>query len=190
MRKRRNGIISAIGWTIATSAWIGFGLFLLYNFGFGWLGFAIYSLVSIIPGMGLYYEIFYTQQEEITEFTIYEFESWNKEEQRYDVRYMYAIKSIMSKFVFNYHILDSEDSMSIEEVEKHINLECRQEYSTWNGYATKNDVMIRIVEIVDELIKSDKVKINPKIINVKSAESYTVDYIREKIITGELKVKK
>lgn len=187
MRTRRTGKKDAWVWTIITLLWSAFGLFCLIGAGFGGCGFMLWSLVCAIPIFVMCATIKGTQEEEVLEFKLYYFELWSLKEQMYEARYVVRRKVLKSEFIFHYHIRDFESEPSQKEVEDYINEFINDNYTSFDGYKTKHEAMLKIVESVKALVSEKKANENITVRGVKNIETYTFAEVQKRIENGEFK---
>ena len=184
-RKRNESPVYGWLWTVFTVVLIIVGIFLANERGFTWDGFALWCLLLVIPGLGTVCTVYHEQHEQTLEFIVYEFELWQKEEMKYEPRYIVDMKTLRSVFVYGWHVKDYESFMTLDQVENYLN---RDEHIF--GYKSETEVMQYITDIVQGFITNKKERENVKVRNIRMSATHTVEDITDKINRGELKAKK
>lgn len=187
MRKRNEKV--SWFWTIFPILMLGLGIFTGIWRGFTWDGLGMWCILMLIPLMGMFCTAYHEQHEQTLEFIVYEFECWNKDEMKYDTRYVVDTKTLRSLFIFKWHVKDYESFMTYNQLEKYIKDEVvdGNVFNHWMGYKTEEEVMQYITDYVQRIITNKKERENVKVRNIRMSNTYTVEDITDKINRGELK---
>lgn len=191
MKRKRNGwdVAWAYAWTFATIVWIVVGTYLLVTQPFEIAGCLLWMLVMLVPGTGMLCMIKYEHHVKTLEFILYEFELWSKESNDYEKRWIIIDKTLRAKFVYHVHVSDYECVMSQEEVEEYID-GMKDSIMGWEGYSSKEAAMKEIIDRVKSYVKSSKEAEGIRIRNVRAAESFTVEELKQRLAAGEFKDEK
>ena len=121
-RKRTKDVGTMYFVVIVSIAWLLFYCLYLYMLDkkavLNTFGAIMWSIVSVILGVFMYDVVKVSQQEEILEFIVYEFEYWDG---IYVKRYIYDTKYLMSQFIFTRHVKDYEACRTEKEMSDCIN---------------------------------------------------------------------
>lgn len=191
MERKRNEKVSWF-WTALPAVLLGLGIFIGSSRGFTTDGIILWCVIMLLPVVGLLCTALHEQHEQTLEFIVYQFECWNKEEMKYETRYIVDTKTIRSRWLFKWHYKDFESFMTQEQVENYINTEVvdGNVFNQWRGYKTEDEVMQYITDYVQRIITNKKERENVKVRNIKMVNTHQVEDITDKINRGELKPSK
>lgn len=176
MRKRERTLEPYL-YTLFLILWTGIGI-IYFMVHFSWILIIINILLIscfIYDCMGV---VFLKELTEITKFTIYEYEIFSGHYEKYIKKYYVDETEIYAKFIYHYHLEDIEEENSINEVESYIENIENSQYIDDQIFTSKEEAMV-YKKIIKELIKTEKVKNNVLIKNVKISEGFTTKELKE-----------
>jgi len=187
-----------------TAGWIFLFVFLAWNtlwisiwahdgFGFDWGGSIIISLVTLVSG-----SLFWLTSKDwdyirTSEYTIFEFELWDKETSQYVKRYDYGSREIYANYFLNWQTGNSETYSTEDDILDRYNDTERftldryndtERFTKSNGYTNKEEVMKSILDRIRSSIANKIEDQKIRIRNISTSEVITVEEL-VKIVKGE-----
>ena len=173
--------------------WIFLLVFLIWNtlwmsiwahggFGFDWGGAVIISLVTLVLG-----SLFWISAKEwdyirTSEYTIFEFELWDRETSQYVKRYDYGFRQIYANYFLNWQTGNSETYSTEEDILDRYN--DSESFITSYGYISKEEVMKSILDMIRSSIANKIEDQKIRIRNISTSEVITVEEL-VKMVKGE-----
>ena len=173
--------------------WIFLLVFLIWNtlwmsiwahggFGFDWGGSVIISLVTLVLG-----SLFWISAKEwdyirTSEYTIFEFELWDRETSQYVKRYDYGFREIYANYFLNWQTGNSETYSTEEDILDRYN--DSESFITSYGYISKEEVMKSILDMIRSSIANKIEDQKIRIRNISTSEVITVEEL-VKMVKGE-----
>ena len=173
--------------------WIFLLVFLIWNtlwmsiwahggFGFDWGGSVIISLVTLVLG-----SLFWISAKEwdyirTSEYTIFEFELWDRETSQYVKRYDYGSREIYANYFLNWQTGNSETYSTEEDILDRYN--DSESFITSYGYISKEEVMKSILDMIRSSIANKIEDQKIRIRNISTSEVITVEEL-VKMVKGE-----
>ena len=173
--------------------WIFLLVFLIWNtlwmsiwahggFGFDWGGAVIISLVTLVLG-----SLFWISAKEwdyirTSEYTIFEFELWDRETSQYVKRYDYGSREIYANYFLNWQTGNSETYSTEEDILDRYN--DSESFITSYGYISKEEVMKSILDMIRSSIANKIEDQKIRIRNISTSEVITVEEL-VKMVKGE-----
>jgi hypothetical protein len=173
--------------------WIFLLVFLIWNtlwmsiwahggFGFDWGGSVIISLVTLVLG-----SLFWISAKEwdyirTSEYTIFEFELWDRETSQYVKRYDYGFRQIYANYFLNWQTGNSETYSTEEDILDRYN--DSESFITSYGYISKEEVMKSILDMIRSSIANKIEDQKIRIRNISTSEVITVEEL-VKMVKGE-----
>ena len=117
-----------------------------------------------------------------SEYTIFEFELWDKETSQYVKRYDYGSREIYANYFLNYQTGNSETYSTEEDILNRYN--DTESFSKPSGFISKEEVMKSILDMIRSSIASKIEDQKIRIRNVSTLEVITTEELR-KMVKGE-----
>jgi hypothetical protein len=175
------------------AGWIFLFVFLAWNtlwislwahegFSFDWAGAVLISLVTLTLG-----SLFWLSAKEwdlirTSEYTIFEFELWDKETSEYVKRYDYRSREIYANYFLNLQTGNSETYSTEEDILNRYN--DTESFSKPSGFTNKEEVMKSILDMIRSSIANKIEDQKIRIRNVSTSEVITVEEL-VKLVKGE-----
>lgn len=116
-----------------------------------------------------------------TEFTIFQFQLWDKKKARYVTRYDYSTTELHAKFLFHWQVSTTIRKWEAEDIERSYS---HSQYSDEVMGYTKEEVMKMIKKwALDQIEKNKKVE-NVRIINITTLETIKVEDLINSVENG------
>ena len=170
-------LFAFLGWnTLWISIWTHEG------FGFDWGGATLISLVTLVSGSLFWMAAKDWEYIRTSEYTIFEFELWDKETSQYVKRYDYGSREIYANYFLNWQTGNSETYSTEDDIlDKYNNPE--RLYKLY-GYVNKEEVMRRILDMIRSSIANKIEDQKIRIRNISTSEVITVEELI-KMVNGE-----
>ena len=184
-KKRKSGnslagwifLFAFLGWnTLWVSIWTHEG------FPFEWGGSLIIFLVTLVFGSLFWLAAKDWEYIRTSEYTIFEFEIWDKETSQYVKRYDYGSREIYANYFLNWQTGNSETYSTEDDILDRYNNPERL-YELY-GYTNKEEVMARILDMIRSSIANKIEDQKIRIRNISTSEVITVEEL-VKIVKGE-----
>lgn len=182
-KKSRNSLagwiflFAFLGWnTLWVSIWTHEG------FGFDWGVSIIISLATLVFGSLFWLSAKDWEYIRTSEYIIFEFELWDKETSQYVKRYDYGSREIYANYFLNWQTGNSETYANEEDILDRYN--DTERLCKSHGYINKEEVMVRILDMIRSSIANKVEDQKIRIRNVSTSEVITVEEL-VKIVKGE-----
>ena len=152
------------------------------GFSFDWVGAIIISLVTLTVGSLFWLSSMDWDYIRTSEYTIFEFELWDKETSEYVKRYDYGSREIYANYFLNWQTGNSESYSTEEDISNRYN--DTERFIKENGFTNKEEVMKSILDRVRSSIANKIEDQKIRIRNVSTSEVITVEEL-VKIVKGE-----
>lgn len=170
-------LFAFLGWnTLWVSIWTHEG------FGFDWGVSIIISLATLVSGLLFWMSAKDWEYIRTSEYTIFEFEIWDKETSQYVKRYDYGSREIYANYFLNWQTGNSETYDNEEDILDRYN--DTERLCKSYGYINKEEVMVRILDMIRSSIANKVEDQKIRIRNVSTSEVITVEEL-VKIVKGE-----
>ena len=184
--KKKKEERSYLGWIFlfAFLAWNTFWISIWAHDGFvfNWGGATIISLVTLVSGSLFWLASKDWDYIKTSEFTIFEFELWDRETAQYVKRYDYGSREIYANYFLNWQTGNSETYSTEEDVLNRYN--DSESFMTSYGYISKEEVMKSILDIIRSSIANKIEDQKIRIRNISTSEVITVEEL-VKMVKGE-----
>lgn len=181
-KREKKDVITAYVWTIFTSIWLIFISICSYYFLMDDNPIKDTILIIIIINIPTFICIpitiitsYVDKFVRYTEFKTYSYERWNNIDNKYDTLYIIDEVKQYSKFLLNMHLYDYVEYKTNNEIEQYCN---RLGSYTFKGYETKQEAMKSILNTVKNIVSEEKQKINVKVRNINSIDTYTINELK------------
>ena len=173
--------------------WIFLLVFLIWNtlwmsiwahggFGFDWGGSVIISLLTLVLGSLFWISANEWDYIRTSEYTIFEFELWDRETSQYVKRYDYGSREIYANYFLNWQTGNSETYSTEEDILDRYN--DSESFITSYGYISKEEVMKSILDMIRSSIANKIEDQKIRIRNISTSEVITVEEL-VKMVKGE-----
>jgi hypothetical protein len=170
-------LFAFLGWnTLWISIWAHEG------FGFDWGGATIISLATLVLGSLFWMAAKDWEYIRTSEYTIFEFEIWDKETSQYVKRYDYGSREIYANYFLNWQTGNSETYSTEDDILNRYN--DTESFSKPSGFTNKEEVMKSILDMIRSSIANKIEDQKIRIRNVSTSEVITVEEL-VKLVKGE-----
>lgn len=170
-------LFAFLGWN---TLWI--SIWTYEGFGFDWGGATLISLVTLVSGSLFWMAAKDWEYIRTSEYTIFEFELWDKETSQYVKRYDYGSREIYANYFLNWQTGNSETYSTEDDILDKYN-DPERLYKLY-GYINKEEVMRRILDMIRSSIANKIEDQKIRIRNVATSEVITIEELI-KMVNGE-----